>query len=133
MGLFYYMTSENWQKGIPCLHHPKLFASSSADGTVILWDAKGGREKRSKEFSPSSWDIPEEKHTVFRHCLHRSPVVDFEWNPYRSEKYTIASVSSDSDNVDLQGWRRQIYLGLPFISLWLTLFAVVWQIHPSLL
>lgn len=59
---------------------PSLFASSSSDRKVVVWDLSKGE-------------------SFFVHGGHQAKVSDFSWNP--NERLTIASTSED--NV-LQVW-----------------------------
>ncbi|RMZ53608.1 hypothetical protein APUTEX25_003142, partial [Auxenochlorella protothecoides] len=83
-------------------------ASGGEDGLLCLWDVEASGQAGAGEHQdakrPRSAVPPQ---LVFQHAGHRSPVVDFQWNP--ADPWTLLSVSDDvgeqSGGGTLQLWR----------------------------
>ncbi|GAB0492697.1 hypothetical protein MMPV_003966 [Pyropia vietnamensis] len=85
--------------------HPLVFASSSADSQVILWDVNTVTSAPMPPPAPGISTGTPSPAVIFRHVGHRSAVVDFQWLPDPSDPWTVASVSEDHEGSTLQMWR----------------------------
>lgn len=82
-----------------CPHVMSVFASSSSDRRINIWDLSNITNSKKKD---------ENNELLFTHGGHTSKVNDFDWNP--NKEFEIASVSED--NI-LQIWKMSdaIYYG----------------------
>jgi len=89
-----------------CPQNKQYFASSSLDKTVIVWDIKDRSSRHS--FVTRRSLSNDDNHIVLHHFGHQAAVLDVQWNPIGSQKYTLASVSprhEDPNFGDLQIYR----------------------------
>lgn len=94
------VNSAVWHDG-----HPLVFASSSADSQVILWDVSKVSSAPTPPPAPGVSTGTPSPAVIFRHVGHRSAVVDFQWLPDPADPWTVASVSEDHEGSTLQVWR----------------------------
>ena len=87
-------------------HAPGVFASGADDGFVCIWDLNISSSKRENESINKRLQVPAQEELIFQHAGHKSPVVDFCWNPDDPWMLMSASVdTSSSGGGTLQLWR----------------------------
>eukprot|EP00890_Picochlorum_soloecismus_P001888 jgi/Picsp_1/26/NSC_00026-R1_wd repeat protein len=87
-------------------HSPGVFASGADDGFVCIWDLNISSSKRENESINKRLQVPAQEELIFQHAGHKSPVVDFCWNPDDPWMLMSASVDASSGGGGtLQLWR----------------------------